>query len=203
MERLIVYKEPNNPVSEAYRIFCTNLLAGIDNKRIIELTGVAGITDISVVIANLAISMAQAGKKVLLIDCNLRSPQQKELFQLQDRGLTDCLMDVQDSNSFVQATAQANLFVLTAGTAVTNPVETLLSQPMQELLNMVKEEYDIVLLEAPSVAGVADALALGTKTDGVVLVLTNKKDKVEQAQKAKESFIQAGVTILGCVLDKA
>lgn len=202
MERIIVFKEPDSPVAEAYRILCTNFLAGKGEKKVIEIVGVAGNTDTSLVTANLAVALAQQGQKVLLMDCNLRSPQQQNIFAIHNHGLTDCLMDLQGFKNYVQPTEQANLFVLTAGKTVINPVEILLGQSMQELLNKVRTEYDIVLLDVPPVISVADAAALGTKTDGVVLVLTNKKDKVEQAQKAKSAFNQAGVVILGCVLDK-
>lgn len=203
MEKVIVYNSPVTPVAEAYRILCTNVLAGKGEKKLIEVIGIVNDSGACLVTANLATAMAQAGKKVLLIDCNLRNPKQHDIFVLQNRGLTECLSAVQNYCNFVQQTSQCNLDVLTAGTVVENPVETLLSPPMQELLNTVRSAYDIVLLDVPAVNRVADAVALGTKTDGAILVLTNKRDKVEQAQKAKEVLTQAGVAILGCVLDKA
>ncbi len=203
MEKIIVFKDPTSPVAEAYRILCTNLLAGRGEKGIIELAGVTGGENASLVVANLAVVMAQVGKKVLIMDCNLRTPGQHTIFAVADSGLTDCLESSQNVNGFIQATAQANLFVLSAGAVTTNPVETLLGQPMQELLDTVKEQYDIVFLDVPPAVAVADAAALGSKADGVVLVLSNKTDKVEDALKVKEIFTQAGVRIIGCVLDKA
>lgn len=204
MERIIVYTEPTNQKTEAYRTFCTNLMACLsEGKKVIEIASATERKTASIVTGNLAVAMAQAGTRVLLIDCNLHAPQQHEIFTLQNSGLTDCLMNGQDLCSYVQSTRQANLFVLPSGSSVTNPVEVLLSKPMQELLNMAKAEYDIILLDVPPTEKVADATALGTKTDGVVLIFTNKVDKVHQAQKAKEMFKQAGVPVLGCILDKA
>lgn len=203
MERIMVYNNPEGPVTEAYRTLCTNVLVALGEKKILEVAGVAENSNISTVTANLAVAMAQMGKTVLVVECNLRNPKLHELFGLQNNGLAECATSGAYYKTFIQSTPQANLFVLAAGTTVTNPTEALLRKTMENLLNEVKEPYDVVLLDAPSVETVSDAVALGTKTDGVLLVVTNKQDKVEQAQKAKEMFTQAGVNILGCILDKA
>ena len=203
MERIMVYNNPNGSVTEAYRTLCTNVLATLGKRKILEVTAVAENSDASTITANLAVVMAQAGENVLVLDCNLRNPKQHELFGLQNKGLADCISSGEYYKTFVQATSQANLFVLTAGAKVINPAEVLLGKTMCSLLKEVKETYDVVLLDAPSVETISDAVALGTKTDGILLVLTNKKDKVEQAQKAKAMFTQAGVNIFGCILDKA
>lgn len=203
MEKVIVLTEPASQVTEAYRALCTNVLAVLNRKNAIEITGVAETGNSSLVAANLAAAISQAGKTVLLVDCNLRKPQQHEIFGLQNIGVTNCITSGEHYKTYIQATRQENLFVLTAGGTVTNPAEALLSATMNSLLTDAKETFDIILLDVPSVSKVADAVALGTKTDGVLLVLANKKDKVEQAQKAKEMFNRAGVPILGCVLDKS
>lgn len=202
MEGLIFDKEPRGAVAEAYRVLCTNLMAVLGEKKILEVAGVADTSNTSEVVANLSVALAQAGKNVLVIDCNLRNPKQHELFGVSNRGLVDCVSSGEPYTNFVQATEQGNLFVLAAGVSGEKPAETLLSKEMQKLLQDAKETYDVILLDVPSVDSVYDAIALGTQTDGVMLMLTNKRDKVEQAQKAKEMFIQAGVTILGCILDK-
>lgn len=202
MERLMIVKEPTGTVTEAYRALCNNVLATLGEKKILEVVGIAEESDTGTVIANLAVAIAQAGKNVLLMDCNLRSTRQHEIFGIQNTGLTDYLLSEDDFHDFIQQTEQTNLQVMPAGSSVANPIETLMNTRMRQLFNAVREEYDIVVLDVPAVEIVADAVSLGTETDGVLLVLTNKKDKVEQAQKAKEMFIQAGVPILGCVLDK-
>ena len=203
MEGLVVFKEPMGAVTEAYRVLCANLMATLEEKNVLEVTGVADNGNASTVVANLAIAIAQTGKNVLIIDCNLRVAKQSELFGLQKRGLVECVTTGEHYTSFVQSTKQNNLFVLAAGTIVGNPLEILLSKTIEYILQEAKETYDIVLLDVPPVVTISDAIALGTKTDGVLLILTNKQDKVEQAQKAKEMFAQIGVTVLGCVLVKA
>ena len=202
MEKLIVFVDPTNPVTESYRTLCAAVLAGQNGSKVIGMTGVAE-NNASLVTANLAVAMAQMGKTVLLIDCNLRNPKQYELFALQNIGLANCITGSESYKTFVQATQQPNLFVLMAGSRVANPVELLSSSVMQSILQETKETYDVVLLDLPPTGYVSDAVVLGAKTDGVVLVLMKKQDKVEHALKAKELFIQAGVSILGCVLDRA
>ena len=202
MEGLVFDKEPLGAVAEAYRILCTNVMATLREKKIIEVTGVADSSNTCAVVANLGVSLAQAGKNVLIIDCNLRNTKQHELFDLPNRGLVDCVSSGESYMTFVQATKQENLFVLAAGVTGESPTKTLQSKEMQKLLQDAKETYDVILLDVPPVTVVSDAIALGTKANGVLLVLTNKQDKVEWAQKAKEMFTQAGITILGCILDK-
>ena len=168
MERITVYTQPASSVAEAYRALCINVLAGVGEKRLIEVAGVSNNVDASLVIANLAVALAQAGKHVLVMDCNLRSPKQHEVFGVPNRGVTECLASTGSIADFVQQTVQQNLQVLPAGATISNPIEKLLSTTFENMLSEVKTIY-----------------------------------KVEQAQKAKEMFIQAGVPVLGCVLDKA
>lgn len=203
MERLIVYHEPESTVAEAYRAMCTNVMATLGERKVLEVAGVADNSNISTVVANLAVAMAQAGKTVLVVDCNLREPKLHELFSLQNCGLSDCLSTADDYGNYVQATKLSKLFVLTAGAAIANnPSEALLSQSMQTILNDVRKVYDVILIDIAPAGTVSEAVSLGTKTDGVLLVLNNKKDKVEQAQKVKEMFTQVNVPVLGCVLNK-
>ena len=202
MERIVVFTEPVSPITEAYRGLCTNVLAELGEKKAIEIASVSANADASVVVANLAVAMAQTTKRVLLVDCNFRKPNQHTLFGLLNRGLSECIETSESFTSFVQETAQRNLQVLTAGSTVLNPVEILLSDAMQNILNDTKASYDVVLLDAPVIDTVSDAVTFGVRTDGVLLVLADKEDKMEQALKVKESFIQAGVEILGCILNK-
>ena len=203
MEGLIFDKEPVGIVAVAYRALCANVLATLGEKKILEVAGVADTGNTSAIVANLGVALAQSGKNVLIIDCKLRNPKQHELFGVPNRGLVDCVSSIAPYTSFVQVTKQDNLFLLAAGVAEGSLTDILLSKGVQNLLQDAKETYDVILLDVPPVATVYDAIALKIETDGVLLVLTNKHDKVEQVQKVKEMFTQAGVTILGCILDKA
>lgn len=198
---ITTYKEPTGPIADAYRALCFNVLAGLGTKKIIEVVGISD-SNASVVIANLAVAMAQAEKSVLVLDCDLHNPQQHTIFGLQNRGLSDCINEGGDYNNFIQPAIQNNLKVLTAGSTVVNPAEVLLSPAMQDILLEARKAYDAILLDVPPLDTVSDAIGLGTKADGILLVITRKQDKVEQIQKAKELFMQVGATVLGCVLNK-
>lgn len=202
MEKIVIYTNPASEAAEAYRTLCTNVLAGQVENRIIEIASVSEKGNAGLIAVNLAAAVAEAGKNVLVVDCDLREPKLHDFFALQNRGLKECVLTGESYKSFVQATPQSKLFVLAAGSMVVNPLEILLSDAMQYILIDAKESYSIVLLLFPPVNIVSDAVALGNRTDGVLLVLTNKQDKVEQVLKVKDMFIQAGVNILGCVLDK-
>ena len=201
---VITYKEPYSPISEAYHMLATNILAGIkegEKKRIV-ITSISGSTNSSVTTANIGVAIAQTGVRTLIMDCNLRNPKQHELFGVVDQGLTDCIAVQKDYKDYIVNTAQNNLFLLPAGTATLNITEISFVPAVQCILEEGVSDYDVILIDTPPVGIVADTVSLATKTAGVLLVLTNKQDKVEQAQKAKEMFTQAGVSILGCVLDK-
>lgn len=203
MEKIIVYSEPSSPITEAYRKLCFNLLAELSGRKIIEVAAVSSCCNSSNLLANLAVAVAQAGKKVLILDCNMRSPKQQDVFGLSNSGVADVLGSDGNLYDFVQQTEQRNLQVLTSGSPVVNPVEMLMSPAMQQILDTVCIDYDVVLVDVPPIEKVTDAIAMGSKTDGVLLVVTNKTDKVSLVQNAKKMFVQAGVPILGCVLDKA
>lgn len=201
MEKVIVYSNPTSPAVEDYRILCANVLSLQRDKKVIEVAGVTNENSANLVVANLAVAIAQTGQRILLVDCNLRNPQLHDIFGLQNQGLTDCLISVQDYQSFIKETAQQNLYLLTAGTMPSNPVKTLLSQPMEALLKTMREDYDIVLLALPAIGVVADAVVIGSQTDGAIIIVKNKEDKVANVQIAKDNLLKAGVFIYGCILN--
>lgn len=202
MEKIIVYKEPLCPMTEAYRILSLNLLVGLKNKKVIEVTSASSHNNCSQILANMAVAVAQTGKNVLLMDCNFRKPLQHEFFELQNEGVADILRSRQNFRDFVQMTPQSNLQVLAAGVTEDIPANIFQSPTFMQIIENVREEYDIIFLDVFAANEVTDALLLGTKADGCILIVTNKLDRVEQIQRVKERFTQAGITILGCVLDK-
>lgn len=203
MEKVIVYSKPVSPVTEAYRALCLNLLASLGDKKVIEVTGVTTNSNSGEVVANLAVAAAQTGKNILVMDCNFRKPMQHEVYGLQNNGIAEVLRSNVDFHDFVQATVQPNLQLLAAGTAEAEPAAILQSAELQQTIETARNEYDLVLLDVPAAGETTDAVLLGTKTDGTILVVANKTDKAENVQKVKEMLTQAGITIIGSILNKA
>lgn len=201
MERaeLIALSDPGSFVVEAYRNVRSTIRSAGGEIRVVEITGVVPDTEKSVFTANLAVVMAQSGKKILLMDCDSANPTQHTLFQLNNRGLSDATVPGNDIHAFCQATAQAGLDLLTAGSGVLS--DLLSSERFPQLLDGLKASYDYILLDVPAVLASADASALASCADGVVLVIESGKEEPKTVQLAKKRLEQAKAKILGCVLN--
>ena len=201
MERaeLIALSNPGSPVVEAFRNVRSSIRTAGAELRIVEITGVVPDAAKSVFTANLAVVMAQADKKILLMDCDSANPTQHTLFQLNNRGLSDAAVSGNDIHTFCQAAAQAGLDLLTAGSGILS--DLLSSERFPQLLDGLKASYDYILIDAPAVLAGADASALAACADGVVLVVESGKEEPKTVQLAKKRLEQAKAKILGCVLN--
>lgn len=157
----------------------------------------------SMTAANLAVVLTQAGKSVLLLDCDMRNPTVHKYFGLSNKlGISSCISMDTPLSAAVQATKVDNLYAVTSGVIPPNPSELLGSERMRELLQEAREIYDYVLIDLPPVLPVADALVLGAVVDGVVLVIDSGEVKVDLARDVKKQLQHAGANILGVVLNK-
>lgn len=201
---LTAFNDAKSPVTEAYRTIRTNLsFSGVDKQmKIVEVTSAVPNEGKSTVLASLAIVMAQAGKKVLLVDCDFRNPTQHKLFGLPNKGVSNCIATGGDFHEIIQHIDQENIDILTSGPVAPNPSEILMSNRMQDFLNTAREEYDYVLIDTPPVMPVTDSAVLSSKTDGVMLVIASGEDKPELVKAAKTRLEQAGANIIGCILNK-
>ena len=201
---LPAFKDPKSPVAEAYRSIRTNLqFSGVDKEmKVVEVTSAVPNEGKSTVIASLAVVLAQAGKQVLLLDCDFRNPTQHKLFGLHKRGITNYMSKGEDYHSYIQNVEQENLDILVSGPVAPNPSEMLMSNKMQNLLDTTRAEYDYVLIDTPPIMPVTDAAVLGAKVDGVMIVIASGQDKPELVQAAKTRLVQGGANILGCILNK-
>ena len=201
---LTAFTDAKNPVTEAYRTIRTNLrFSGVDKEmKIVEVTSAVPNEGKSTVMASLAIVMAQAGKKVLLVDCDFRNPTQHKLFGLPNKGVSNCIATGGDFHEIIQRVNQENLDILTSGPVAPNPSEILMSNRMQAFLDTAREEYDYILVDTPPIMPVTDAAVLSSKTDGVMLVIASGEDKPDLVHAAKTRLEQAGANIIGCVLNK-
>ena len=200
---LSAIKDPSGLQYDAYQAICMKLKAKAKHAekrvRIIVVTSTTAKEGQEVVVANLAVVMAKTGVKSLLLDCDFRMPVLHEVFQLPNRGLTDCLIAGADYHEFVQRVVDFD--IVTAGAAVTNAGELLCSQPMQELLQAVRDEYDYVFVNTPPVLASADAITVSGKADGVILVIASGKNEAKLINKAKLTLEQTGASLLGCILN--
>ena len=201
MERteLIALVDSGSLVVEAYRDVRSSIHAAGADMRVVEISGVVPDEEKSVFAANIAVVMAQAGKKVLLIDCDFAHPMQHVLFHMENRGLFEAVNSESEVNAFCQRTKQAGLSLLTAG-AMALP-DFLSSERFPEMLEGLKKDYEYILLDAPAVLASADALAASACADGVVLVIESGKEEPKTVQLAKKRLEQAKAKILGCVLN--
>lgn len=201
---LVAQVEPRSPVSEAYRMLRTNLqFSGVDRqKRVIVVTSPQMGDGKSTTAANLAIVMAQSGKKVLLIDGDLRRPSLHTKFDLPNRyGLTDLLVNHDFDTTALLATSTNNLFFLPSGNIPPNPAELLGSDSMRRLIEKFSETFDCVLIDAPPVTAVSDPIILGRLSDGFILVVALKQSKSKLTQQTCEQLKRANIPMLGLAVN--
>jgi capsular exopolysaccharide synthesis family protein len=202
---LITLTDPRSPVSEAYRTLRTNLsFSSLDKPiRSLVVTSPAPDEGKSTTVANLAVTMAQGGRRTILVDCDLRRPALHQLFDCNSEpGLTNMLLE-EDGKSALQQTQVEGLMLLASGSLPPNPADMLGSQKMDKVIASLAESADIVLFDAPPVIAVTDAAVLGAKVDGVLLVISAGKTRREHAEKAKEMLERANVRIVGAALTNA
>jgi succinoglycan biosynthesis transport protein ExoP len=205
-EELAVAAQPFSPVTEAFRVLCANIrFSSVDKPlRTLLVTSPNPAEGKSVVVANLAIAMAEAGLRAVIVDADLRRPRLHELFGLDphNEGLTGALLEG-NADGRLQPAQMERLAVLTSGELPPNPAEMLGSRRMQELLAGLAQQADMVLVDGPPVLPVADAATLAQGMDGVLLVLEAGRTRREAARRAVERLHQVGANPVGVVLNAA
>jgi non-specific protein-tyrosine kinase len=207
-ENVVMLTAPDSPAAEAYRALRVNLeYAGLDQPvrtLVVALPAETPGTDHDVDVAvNLAIATAQAGKRVMLVDADLRNPQLHEIFEVPNAvGLAQAILALESPLPTV-ATDIPNLDFLPAGPAPTNAADVLSSEKMGALLTRIAQQADLVVLKAPPVTAAVDTPALGAKVDGLLLVTRAGHTRRDRVLEAKEKLDKFDVNILGSVLTDA
>ena len=201
---LLPFVRPRHAVSEAYRSLRTALLLSTtDDLGLITVTSGRSGEGKTSTVANLAVVMAQLGRRVLLIDADLRKPRQHRLFGISNRsGLVNCLTGTGELEETIRETKVPGLSVLPAGTTPPNPSELLASKRMQGLLADVGRQFDLVLLDTPPLLAVTDASLLGSVSDGTVICLQAGRILKDEATECCDRLRLGGVRILGTVLNR-
>jgi len=202
---LISHLKPKSPVSEAYRVLRTNLLfASVDKPlKVITVTSSGPSEGKTTIISNLSITFAQSGNRVLLIDADMRKPGVDKVFGLQNKaGLTNVLALKQDYKKLIHADVVSSMDVLTSGPIPPNPSELLSSNRMKDFVKRIREDYDIVFIDAPPAGPVTDAAILSTIVDGTILVAASGQVHIDEIKRAKSMLDNVNANILGVVLNK-
>lgn len=200
---LITVALPNSVISEQFKALRTNIQFSMVDKKlkslvIISATPSAGKSTIA---ANLAVSFALQGNRVLIVDCDLRRPTVHRNFKLANVfGLTTLLTDPTGSvEDYLNASEVEGLSVLTGGPVPPNPAELLSSNRMQQLEKEMEDRFDLVIYDTPPVLGFTDAQILAGREDGTVFVIHHGVDTKEDIFKASESLRMVNANILGVV----
>lgn len=190
-------------IVEAYKTVRTNLLFALatTQQNSVLITSAEPDSGKSSTCANLAITMAQTGAKVIIIDADMRKPVQHKMFRVSNtNGLSKVLGGLTDPASAILRNVVTGLDLITAGPIPPNPSELLGSQNMATLLEQLSQSYDYVFLDTPPVNVVADCLMLTDKAAGTVLVARQKQTHYDELQKALETIQNLNATILGLVI---
>jgi len=198
---LITLSEPHSRVAEAYQSLRTSLEFSSLEKPVhsILVAAVDNSTDKSTSAANLAVVMAQAGDRVILVDGDLRQPRQHELFGLANNSGLAQWLEVGGAPP-LQQTVLPNLRLLAGGPAVSNPVALLSTRRLGERLGELAALAQYVLVDAPSLLSVTDAALWASQVDGVVLLVSGGSTQKTQAQRAKAVLERVQAKLLGAVL---
>jgi len=205
-EQLLTQREPRSAFSESFRTLRTNLqFSGFDRPlRTILVTGPQPTERKSTVVANLGVVLAQAGRRVIVVDTDLRRPILHHIFgQNNDWGLTGALFgEGNRTDDGLLPTGVENLSFLPSGPLPPNPSEILGSQRMGDFLAHLQEQADVILLDSPPLLTMADASILAARVDGVILVADAGRTRREALKKAAEALRRIGAHVLGVALNR-
>lgn len=202
---LIVDKKPNAGASESIRTLRTNLqFSSVDEElKTILVTSSLPSEGKSFVSANLAISFAQTGKRVLLMDCDLRKGRQSGIFKVNGRkGLSNLLIsDIRNYTEYIIKTKIENLYVIPKGTLPPNPSELLNSKKNEVLIELLKRHFDIIILDGAPIMGLSDSLILGSIVDKTLIVTSLNKTPKTELLNTKKSLEGIGAHLAGIVVN--
>ena len=203
----ILFQNPKSPIAEAYRMLRTNIQYAADTTKklkTIVVTSSGPREGKTTTVINLGCAFAQANKKVLIVDSDLRNVSFHRLFKLSnDFGLTSAILGQKKLDEVVHKDVyMPNLDILTSGPKIANPAELIASKNTRDLMDMIKKSiYDIVIFDSPPTLAVTDAKLLSGIVDGIILIVQSGKVPRDVAIKAKESLTEVGANILGVVLN--
>jgi succinoglycan biosynthesis transport protein ExoP len=205
-EKLVTARQPRSPVAAAYRVLRTNLqFSTVDRPlRTLMVTSPNPKEGKSLISANLAVVVAQSGKRVILVDADLWRPCQQHIFEMDNtEGLTSALLsDDASVASVLRPGPVENLSILLSGPMPPNPSDLLGSRRMGDLIEALQRQTDIVIFDSPPVMADADATILAARVDGVLLIVDSGSTRRGPTQHSKETLEAVGARLMGVVLNR-
>ncbi|MBS5115793.1 MAG: CpsD/CapB family tyrosine-protein kinase [Erysipelotrichaceae bacterium] len=211
---LVNNKHSQFDYSEVYRQIRTSIeFSNIGKKvNVVNITSSKPGEGKTTTAVNLALIYATIYEKVLLIDCDLRKPQVHKYFRLTNKiGLSDLLLDYSKTGEFDEKIFRNvrheifkdKLTVLTSGSNVPNPTETLSTDAFKDLIAKVKDEYDMVIVDCSPIGATSDAVPIGNTVDGTIFVVSSKQTPRKEAKNALGTLKSSGCNIIGTVLTQS
>jgi len=193
------------PQLESFRRLRTNILAsGSDGSQVVLLTSAKRGEGKSTVSGNLAVTIAQSGREVVIVDCDLRLPTVHKLFDLPNkRGLTNILAGEVTLEDTIQGSNFPRVQIITSGPLPPNPTELLGSQRMIDLIDLLKEKFDFVILDTPALLSVTDAAVLAPAVDNVILVVAQGQTQRGDVQAVRQQLSNVRVKSMEVVVNRA
>lgn len=204
-DELITTSHPKSPVAESFRSIRTNLnfISPDDPLESMLITSSGSGEGKSLITSNVAVSLAQNGKKIIIIDADMRKPMQHRFYAAANlKGLSDILTGEIEFRDGLIETGIEGLELITAGSIPPNPSELLDSHKMEEVLTAAKERTDMVIIDTPPVLAVTDAVLLSTKVDGTVIVVASQRTHNDMLVKAQMKLERVNANIVGTILNR-
>ena len=212
-KEIITFKEPKSPISEIFRTLRTNIQFMSTKKglKTILITSTSPSEGKSWIATNLAVTFAQAGKKVAIVDCDMRKGRQFSIFNVPPTpGLSNYLSGIgssgEDSDSnittYLRATEVENLYIMTAGNVPPNPSELLVSDQMIDCIDSLKDLFDLVIFDGTPCDLVTDSVIVSRYVDTTIIVTAYKETKIDALEKVKKDIENVGGKIAGVVINK-
>lgn len=210
MNELPIITRPASAFSEEIKKVRTNLKFSSINEdvKVMAVTSSVPGEGKSFTTANLAVAFAQYGEKVILLDCDLRKGRQKKNFNVtvkKSEGLSNLLINKEwktEYKNYIKKTKIENLSLIPSGSYPPNPSELLASERFDKLLEKLRKEYDVILLDCPPINGLNDTLVIASKADISILVTKYKSTSIDLLDKSKKALEAIGAKIAGVVINQ-
>lgn len=200
---LVMLADPKSPAAEAYRALAANLQFAYGERRVqtIGLTSASVAEGKSTTAANLALALAEGGRRVIAIDADLRRPSLHTLFGCAlEEGLSNLLLSAELATLPLQETASRGVRLLSSGPSLVNPLEALSSRRFDQVLAIARGQADFVLVDTAPAGALADSAVVAPRLEGMLLVVSAGRTKRDLARRAREQLDRVNANVLGVVL---